>query len=207
MTISIVESFSKSSLLEGLNGSHNYFIESDNIQLSFSPNSFVLTDLKHSLDSGFICPRVKIINYSETRILEITEIFSIFAYCSGDVYKSFVQLSAENDFKPKTIDNFDVYFDPANAYKVFSPFALRKVKPLGAIPLVWSLGDVLRVLANNQFSDCRCASAHTNDCSVQALALMHDLVTEPTGWRAAVDNGRVKLWHHHIKCGSFIPVV
>jgi len=217
MSYTILKTFSKEDLDSGFSLCQIFYIEDDNIRLSFSPNAMYIIELSNALKRGQRCPKIIFRNESDSFFDDVKEIFTLFSYSAGDVYKSLVTLSKENDFEPVDIDNFTVYFDILEGVRVFSPFAFSHLKPLNALPKKWTIPHVIRALANDQFTDLRCDGEYTDDYASdaqtdcnrgprEAMTIIYDLVKDVGSWRTYLaDDGRVRVCCYTFNNNSFVP--
>lgn len=101
--------------------------------------------------------------------------------------------------------------------RVYSPFALHRLKPLTQAPKKWNLTYAKRALANGQFTNLTCTGRYSDDYAydsavnfgkgpISAMPLLEDLVTSPSGWRSNLDesSGRVSVNCHHFDNNSFV---
>lgn len=106
----------------------------------------------------------------------------------------------------------------ASLKKAYRLLNEANLKPLAEIPVRWSLRQVARVLANQQYEpgSFQCDGHYTDDYAYDAAVnfgkgptshkrLLTDLVEDPSGYKTWADDQRVHVACHYFLYYSFIP--
>ena len=101
--------------------------------------------------------------------------------------------------------------------RVYSPFALDRLKPLKETPKKWTVKHAIRALANGQYKGLECGGQYTDDYAMDAacnfrrgeikdpLYFIQRIIESPSGWWSSLrDNGGVNLCCHSFDSNKFI---
>ena len=107
-----------------------------------------------------------------------------------------------------------------SAVRVYSPFALARLKPLTEIPAKWTLVHAKRALANGQFNNLHCNGKYSDDYAFDAatnygmgqldgMAMLQKLVTSPSGWWTSLnpETLSVSICCHHFDSNRMVLAI
>jgi len=112
---------------------------------------------------------------------------------------------------------FTVYLEELKGVRCFSPFQLKRLKPLKEVPKKWTLKHALRAIACGQFTDLRCKGKYSDDYQYDAaygyhageikkpLGFIKKIIEDPQGWWTSLqESGEVYLCCHHFDSNDFM---
>jgi hypothetical protein len=210
---------------ELLNTYDTLYIEEHLVSYHMYQDSLRIALLDNALATGKTCPEY----YISTKDFRGNrcDIFNLFTKLVGEFTIPAIKRYLQSlTFEADKYNNMSLDLDEAgmkvslsyrDSNRMYSPFALERLKPLKEIPKKWNLTTVKRALANNQFRNLRCNGILTDDYAydaavnfrqgpLPALPLLEDLVTSPSGWWTSLDEktGSVSICCHHFNSNSFI---
>lgn len=224
--ITIKENYAVTSILDHHHGGVYFRTENVHISRYADTDSYWIADLTNALLPGKSCRRFSVQTNSQSLVITnwIETIFGddirgLMAYCEKLAYPrgkygGTLPVGIEYDGDVITIDRYE---NPAP--RTFSPFALRRLKPLTTVPKKWTMAHVYRALANNQVRNLKCNGYYTDDYAGDAadnyrqgvrnpLDFLRDLITQPGGWRCyAASATSVHVCCHGFDNNEFEPVI
>ncbi|MBC8737329.1 hypothetical protein F6X40_10995 [Paraburkholderia sp. UCT31] len=205
-----------------LNNIGTVFFEAQNMRYHRYAEALTVTLLDNALDAGKTCPHL----HFKTDERDICVVWNtLSALIGGELTPQ-----ALTDYSRKLWDEHAavvplrlrdkviVYFEPKQSIRVFSPFALKKLKPLDKVPAKMTLAFVKRALANGQYANLRCNYVLTDDYAwdaavnfrkgaIDALPMLERIIESPSGWWTSMDGNPaaplVSLCCHSFDSNSF----
>lgn len=211
-----------------LNGGHEVFISDLNLRVNrwSGTDSWKVTDIKDALAAGKICVGYGISRHYANDSLAATNFIcsrfngdmkALFDFCDG---LGWVDGDCGYGEKEVTHDKYTVYITryENKAIRVFSPFALERMKPLKEAPKKWTVTHALRALINGQYKSLHCNGVYTDDYAydaavnfrqgeiADAVAFASKIIASPEGWWVGNyrGNNEVSICCHHFDSNSFV---
>lgn len=186
------------------------YVEQPDTLVDFQTNHLIITLLNQSVRNG-----KQAVKFSIGSRHSIEPAWNFIKGCHFDLDFMVQGLQSVN-FDSNARDNHLLGFSPeANVRKFFSkeqsiisPNSLGTLDPLNQLPAHWSLGAMLNVLANGQFTDLRSEQAHLNtepDPEAPPIHLLLKLLEEPDKWQVRVRNQRLWLLRNGVPQYSLLP--
>lgn len=188
-----------------LNNCNTLYFEEAQLSYHVYRDSIVITLLDNALLTGKVCEKFKFVSAGQRNVDIINHLRRAIGgrdYTAQDL-RAYVQSLAfgpVGQYLPAKLavdDDITAYKEELQGIKVFSPFALSRLKPLTEKPAKWTMNHVRRALANKQFANLRCDGRYTDDYAhdaatnfsqgaFEALPFLKQLVERPSGWRTSI---------------------
>jgi hypothetical protein len=201
-----------------------FFCQEENKKVALYHGQIRITDLSEALKSGGTCQTYSLdfmesvdddictlINWYRQNFSSLNELYSFLVEQFKGVEKN------EVDLLLATGESFKAYRSEKKGVRVFSPFALERIKPLTGLPKKWNLQSAIKALINGQFKDLRCKGHYTDDYAFDAaynfqkgpvadhILFAADIQESPSGWWTTLnENNVVSICCHHFKSYEFI---
>ena len=216
--------------LEDYSCKGHIFIEDLQIRVSQTMGGIRIIDLEGALRVGKVCPEyslswwqcdgpAKFLNYMlKLGIQDIKGLYEMLKAreFSLDQWGWYADKRESVELPGGEVEEFCYGRDDKKGVQVFSPFALKYLKPLKEAPKKMTVKHALRAIACGQFTDLRCAGKYTDDYAFDdaydyqrgaikaPLEFIKDIIDSPSGWWASLDqDGEVKLCCHHFDSNRF----
>lgn len=203
--------------VDGSRGERNFYVETPHVHIHLYNGSLSLTDLTNALKIGEICESysmhyhgssplpgyhiLRSVNYDLQVLMEIMKAIP----WEKDRWGGWENIS-------HVFNGMEVilYRSDIKGVRVYSPFALDRMKPLKEDPKKWTLRHALRALVNGQYESLRCTGVYTDDYAYDyaynyqqgeiknGKAFAKQIIESPSGWWVYESNGVV-----HISCHTF----
>lgn len=210
------------------------FIEDLQIRVSQTMGGIRIIDLEGALRVGKVCPEyslswwscdgdAKFLNYMlQLGIEDIKGVYELLKAreFEKDKWGWYADQSVMVEQRDGKDERFTYSRDEKKGVQVFSPFAIKYLKPLKEAPKKMTVKHALRAIACGQFTDLRCAGKYTDDYAFDdaydyqrgaikaPLEFIKDIIDHPSGWWASLgQDGEVKLCCHHFDSNRFKLVI
>jgi len=179
------------------------YFEQGNVRYARYNDSVRILDLTEALSRGKQCKEVTFNCHGN--VFFIFDLFEFYDFDFSKILNAFTE--------DQEVGEITVYVGFRKSVRVFSPFNLKKIKPLKAKPTKWKIGDVVKALVNGQFTDLKCTGVYSDDYAYDSeinygvgsikcpLSFARKLVESPSGWWAyAPSDAENEI---HISCYHF----
>lgn len=189
------------------------FLQEQDLHYRAYRGSFRINDLRNALKTGKTCPSFSVEYRDECDWLNLVN------EVNGDLSQLLALLDEATDLASRKYvplaNGLTVHRTAKPGVRMFSPFALERLKPLAELPSKWMLSHVRRALANGQIENLRCDGITTDDYAfdnatnfqkgkLETMKLLRDLIESPDGWWTTIAaSGKVGVSCHSFEHHSF----
>ncbi len=227
----IIENYQEFKMWEGSNHDEHY-IKDLMISAHKSRSGYGVVDIENALKTGAMTTSYGIFaqgqGHEDLAVLDYLKAKGV-----GEDIKSVYEYLKAQDFPVSRWGGYDsvcieykddrfegaIYLRKSEekGVRVYSPFALDRLKPLKETPKKWTVKHAIRAIANGQYKELRCKGYYTDDYAMDAaydfrrgeIKAPHDfiqkIIEHPSGWWSSLgETGCVNLCCHHFDSNGFV---
>lgn len=219
--MNIVEKFE--TFEDWANNYEKRYSRKENASVQLNSDGIYITDLTHALERGkdvdsytirwdrWKYDTVSILNFVAHFDYNLNKILEFLKSLEYQEYRG-TKFEFQNGEYSYEVEIFQTI---RKGVRVFSPFALGRLKPLKTAPKKWTVNHAIRAIVNGQVKNLKCDGYYTDDYAYDAadnfgkreisapLDFAKRIVESPSGWWVLESGRQIHLSCYHFDNNSF----